>query len=54
MEHGLSADSFDGSERELAVLIGRHPLAVGEDELELERGGARVEDEDVHGAGSRG
>ena len=46
----FATDSLDGSARELFVAARRNTLGVGAHELELERGRAGVEDEDVHGS----
>jgi len=46
----LAADAFENAARQRAVLVAIDHLEVGRDDLELERGAATVEDEDVHGS----
>ncbi len=44
----LSAHPLNDAARQTAVGVLLNPLGIGLDDLELDRGGATVEDEDVH------
>src|SRR5688500_8686325 len=46
---GFAADALDAATGEPLVAVGGHSVGVGPDELKLERRGASVENEDVHG-----
>jgi hypothetical protein len=48
MQDGFAADSLDGPERQLPVLVRPHPMLVRQNQLELQRRRSRVQDEDIH------